>query len=255
MAAFLIWRSLGTVAKAYMPATLVATTKNAQKLIVVSEASAADLRRLFPWTRHKIVVARHGLPSDVRKAALDPGVGTNQTEGPFRLLFLDGGNPRKRLDLCLQVLEKRNWRNVRLRVTGNPELCRLQIQRVLGRVPEQIELVGRLPRPDLLHSLAESDLLLYPSDFEGFGFPLIEAMAFGTSVVAFPGGAEKEVGGEFAQFASEPSADSLSQALDQALERCRDPAWRRAVARHALSFTWDDSVAIHQLILGELAET
>lgn len=252
MAAFLAWRSFGPVARAYMPATLVATCRNARTLMVVSEASEADLHRIFPWTRNKTVVARHGLPSDVRLAADEIGSGSHPGSGPFQLLFLDGANSRKRLDLCLKIFEKRGWDGVHLKITGNEDACRQRILGILGRVPEQVELVGRLDRPVLLQTLAQTDVLLYPSDFEGFGFPLIEAMAFGTSVVSFPGNAEKEVGGEFAIFAERPELDALSAAIDASLERARDPSWRESLVRHALSFTWEESVEVHRRVLGEL---
>lgn len=116
-------------------------------------------------------------------------------------------------------------------------------------MPKEISLVGRLDRPILLETLAQADLLLYLSDFEGFGFPLIEAMAFGTTVVSFPGNAECEVGGEFAIFTEKPDLSSLNKALDQALERIRDLVWQDDLRQYALGFTWDDSIRIHREVL------
>ena len=252
MAAFLAWRSFGTVGKAYMPATLLATCINARTLLVISESSAADLNRLFPWTRKKTVIARHGLPSDARTAAKNLGTRNHPEEGPFQLIFLDGANHRKRLDVCLKIFEKRSWANVELKITGNPDKVRERIIRTLGHVPKNIALVGRLERSVLLSTLAKSDLLLYPSDFEGFGFPIIEAMAFGTTVVSFPGNAEREVGGECAVYSERPDEDSFAKAIDIAIERSRDQFWQDSISKHALSFTWDDSITTHQTILETL---
>jgi glycosyltransferase involved in cell wall biosynthesis len=249
MAAFLAWRSFGAVAKAYMPATLVATCRNAKSIIVISESSAADLNRIFPWTKKKTIIARHGLPSDVRLAAGVLGIRNHPDSGPYQMIFLDGANQRKRLDLCLRVLEKRRWHNVELKITGNPGKVSERIIRTLGHVPKEISLVGRLERSELLSTLAHSDLLLYPSDFEGFGFPLVESMAFGTSVVSFPGNAEREVGGDHAVFTDRPDEAALSVAIDTTLERVRDVSWQDAISRHALDFTWKDSVEIHQKTL------
>lgn len=253
MAAYLAWRSFGAVARVYMPATLLASSLHASRLLVVSESSADDMIRLFPWTKRRTVVARHGLPSDVRRRAMEIGIERHRKEGPFSLIFLDGANPRKRLDLCLHALEKLGWSNVELKITGNPERVSARIHSLLGRVPEGISLVGRLSRGDLLDALAGADLLLYPSDFEGFGFPLIESMAFGTSVVSLPGNAEREVGGQFAVYAVAPDAGALLDAIQTAMERCRDVAWQRSLMAHALSFTWDDSIRIHREVLQELA--
>jgi len=252
MAAYLAWRSFGAAAKAYMPATLLASCLHATQILVVSEASAADMNRLFPWTRKRTIVARHGLPSDVRRRALELGTSRHQTEGPFCCVFLDGANPRKRLDLCLQAIERVGWRNIRLQVTGNAGKVMDRIRRILGRMPEEIHTVGRLERGALLDCLAAADLLIYPSDFEGFGFPLIEAMAFGTSVVSFPGNAEREVGGDFAVYSESADVDGLTAALREGLERSRDRSWQSTLARHALGFTWDDSIATHRQVFEDL---
>ncbi len=254
MAAFLAWDSFGAVARAYMPATLLATCRNAHTLMIVSESSASDLHRIFPWTRGKTVVARHGLPTDARHMSEQLGCGMHAKDGIHRLLFLDGPNPRKRLDYCLQYLEARGWHNIELTVTGHTIDCRRRILRLLGRMPDQIKLVGRLERHKLLETLSITDVLLYPSDFEGFGFPLIEAMAFGTTVVSFPGNAEKEVGADCAVFAARHDLASLGRAIDMAIERARDHAWQQKLARHARSFTWDESARIHNEVLGNLIQ-
>jgi len=77
-------------------------------------------------------------------------------------------------------------------------------------------------------------------------------MAFGTSVISFTGNAEMEVGGEYAVYSEERNADSLSKAICAAEERCRDKCWQRALMEHALSFKWDNSIAVHRTELGNL---
>lgn len=252
MAAFFAWKSFSPLGKAYMPATLFASSLNARRIIVISEASANDLNRLFPWTKKRTVIARHGLPTDVRKRALQIGITRHRSDGPTSMIFLDGANPRKRLDLSLLALEKRGWLDTELTITGNPQAVEKKIMTVLGYLPSGIHCVGRLDRADLLDALASADMLLYPSNFEGFGFPILEAMAFGTSVVSFPGNAEREVGGEYAIFSARRDAQFLSQAIRTAEERCRDTSWQQALMKHALGFTWDDSIAVHRQELGNL---
>ena len=252
MAAYLAWNSFSALAKAYMPATLLASSINAKRIIVISESSANDLNRLFPWTKKRTVVARHGLPTDVRERAQQIGITRHRTDGPTSLIFLDGANPRKRLDLSLLALDKLGWTNLELTITGNPQAVEKRIVSVLGHLPNEISCCGRLDRPDLLDALAAADILLYPSNFEGFGFPIIEAMAFGTSVVSFPGNAEMEVGGEFAIYSERRNAEFLLQAIRSSEERCRDTSWQQELMKHALSFTWDDSIAVHRQELENL---
>ena len=252
MAAYLAWNSFSALAKAYMPATLFASSISAKKIIVISEASANDLNRLFRWTKKRTVIARHGLPTDVRNRAMQIGITRHRADGPRSLIFLDGANPRKRLDLSLLALDRHGWRDIELTITGNPQAVEKRIRAVLGHLPSGIACVGRLDRPALLNALAAADILLYPSNFEGFGFPIIEAMAFGTSVVSFPGNAEMEVGGEYAVYSERRDAQYLLQAIRTVEERCRDKSWQEALMKHALSFTWDNSIAVHRQELGNL---
>lgn len=255
LAAFRAWGSFGALGAVYMPASIVATCINASVIIAVSESTVRDLARFFPWTRKQIVLARHGLPTDVRIAAANMPPCKPDPNAPLRLLFLDGANSRKRLDLCLLALESMGWKQIELMITGNPLLVRERILKTLGRLPDSVSLVGRLSRATLLQIMAASDILIYLSDFEGFGFPIIEAMAFGTTVVCFPGDAEKEVGGSSAIFSDQRNPELLVRALESAAERCRDREWMRSVARHAHSFTWDDSVKAHRKVFEDLAKS
>lgn len=251
MAAFLAWKSFNWKAKLYMPLSLFSSSLHPRKIIAISESSAADLTRIFPWTKSRTIVARHGLPSDVRKRSAEIGSSRHSSDGSLSLIFLDGANQRKRLDLCLLALSRYGWDDISLKITGNPAAVESRVRATIGEIPKQIEFVGRLSRPDLLDELAASDILLYPSDFEGFGFPIIEAMAFGTSVVSFPGNAEKEVGGEFAIYADTTDSDGITRALKIAKERCRDSSEQANLMKHALSFTWDESAKVHEETFAE----
>ncbi|MEI6674204.1 MAG: glycosyltransferase [Verrucomicrobiota bacterium] len=242
----------GWRARAYMNLSLRTMIRQSDRLIAVSESTAEDLRRYFPAAAHKMVVARHGMPSDVRQAA--PGLLESKPDRggmPFRYLFLDGANDRKRLDLSIGALTRLGWGGRELRITGNPELVGLRIG---STPPAGITLLGRLSRSDLLKEIRDVDIVLYVSDFEGFGFPILESLPLETTVVIFPGDAELEVGGEHVVVARRRSADSLAAAMLQAEERCRDRSWREAIHAHSLQFDWEESIAVHQRIFLELTD-
>jgi len=242
----------GWRARAYMNVSLRTMIRQSDRLIAISESTAADLRKYFPACARKMVVARHGMPTDVREAS--PGLLQSKADRsgmPYRYLFLDGANDRKRLDLCLAALNRSGWGGRELRITGSPEAV---AQRIGSLERAGITLMGRLSRGDLLKEICEADIVLYVSDFEGFGFPILEALPLETTVVIFPGEAEMEIGGDHVVVARERDADSLAAALRDAEDRCRDRAWREAIRAHALRFEWDESVAIHQRIFTELSE-
>jgi glycosyltransferase involved in cell wall biosynthesis len=105
--------------------------------------------------------------------------------------------------------------------------------------------VGRLSRQQLLELYQTSHVLLYLSYFEGFGFPILEALALGTQVICLPGEAEQEVGGDCAVYANPATPEKLEEKLREALERCGNVDTIYAGVIHARSFTWQRSLEVH----------
>ena len=104
--------------------------------------------------------------------------------------------------------------------------------RVLGYVPEKT-LVS-------LYNLA--DALAFPSLYEGFGFPLLEAMACGTPVVTSPNGALREIAGDAARFVEPTEVESIAVGLREVLA---DPAKREELGSkglaHVTRFSWSST--------------
>ncbi|BDZ51525.1 hypothetical protein GCM10025867_37660 [Frondihabitans sucicola] len=104
---------------------------------------------------------------------------------------------------------------------------------------------GFLDDGDLPGFLSGADLIAYPSDGEGFGLPLLEAMACGTAVLTTKRLALPEVGGDVA-FYAEPTRSSLVEAIRGILldSRTRTERGLDGPAR-AATFTWERSAADH----------
>lgn len=238
--------------KSYMNISLRVMIARSARLISVSEATASDLARYFPSAISKTIVARHGMPSDVRDKA--PGLVKLKPDRnglPYRYLFLDGGNRRKRLDLCIEALFKIGWHGRELRITGETS----SIAKRIGSLDDvNCHMLGKLSRDQLLNEIRDADVVLYVSDFEGFGFPILEALPLMTTVVIFPGGAELEVGGDSVIVSKSRTCDSLAAAMQLAEERCRDRAWMHAICKHAYSFTWEESISVHKQVFSEISQ-
>ena len=134
---------------------------------------------------------------------------------------------------------------VELVVTGSEEKIKARAREVLGFVPPFLRCVGRLSRPQLLELYQTSHALLYLSYFEGFGFPILEALALGAQVICLPGAAEQEVGGEFVSYADRATPEKVEETMREVLRRCQNPEALRARVSHARSFTWDSSLKAH----------
>lgn len=238
--------------KSYMNISLRVMIARSSRLISVSEATASDLAKHFPKAVSKTVIARHGMPSDVRnKAPSLVKLKADRDGQPFRYLFLDGGNRRKRLDLCMEAFGKLGWQGRELRITGAASSI---VKRIGPCNDGNSHLLGKLSRDQLLDEVRDADIVLYVSDFEGFGFPILEALPLMTTVVIFPGGAELEVGGDSVIVSKSRTSDSIVIAMQLAEERCRDRSWMHAISKHAYSFTWDDSINVHKQVFSEISQ-
>jgi glycosyltransferase involved in cell wall biosynthesis len=111
-------------------------------------------------------------------------------------------------------------------------------------VADRILLTGYLPEADKAALLTGADVFAYPSRYEGFGLPVLEAMACGTPVVTTTGGSLPEVAGDAALLVEPGDPDALAAAL---AKLAADPAARSAAAARgrtrAAAFTWDRCAA------------
>lgn len=142
---------------------------------------------------------------------------------PYLVAF--GGAARRRLDLAAEA-----WRRA-----GGPATCTLVIVGGGPSVPGATR-VGSLDDEELAALIAGATALLYPTAYEGFGLPAVEAQASGTPVICARVGALPEVLGDHAAWVEEPSADAFAhqiQALVADEARCAaiaagGLAWQRS---------------------------
>jgi len=235
----------------YLSACLGNVLLRSKTVLSISEATTRGLVKRFPWAEKKIITARHGLPDEVRELS-------EKMDFPFsgkprdlmRCIFLAGENERKRFDLALLACERiSRSRPVELVVTGSEDKVKDRAQAVLGFVPPFMRCVGRLSRTQLLELYQTSHVLLYLSYFEGFGFPILEALALGAQVICLPGEAEQEVGGDYAVYANPSTPGKVEEKLREVLERSQNASAIREGVLHARSFTWGPSLEAHAKVL------
>ena len=107
-------------------------------------------------------------------------------------------------------------------------------------VAERILLAGYVPEADKAALFTGADVFAYPSRYEGFGLPVLEAMACGTPAVTTTGGSLPEVAGDAAALVEPGDAGALAAAV---AKLAADPAARRDAAGRGLAraatFTWE----------------
>lgn len=178
------------------------------------------------------------------------------------LLHVGSTIARKRIDVLLRVVAavRREYPSVRLVRVGGPFTAE---QRTLARdldLEHAIVVLPFLDRSTLASVYRRSALVLLTSDREGFGLPVLEALACGTPVLASDIDALREVGGSAVVYCPPDDIEAWSRAVVQALAERRDdaPLWRmrqEAGVERSSAFSWSryatDVVALYRRLASQ----
>jgi glycosyltransferase involved in cell wall biosynthesis len=194
--------------------------RKARRVLAISERTKRDLMELYGTPPEKIVVT---------PLAPDPDF-TPATEHNSFLLFVSAIEPRKQ---PLDAVAAADAVGRKLVVVG-PEKDR-ELAAELRR--RGADLRGYVAKAELVSLYQRAACLVFPSRYEGFGLPVVEAMACGTPVVAAPEPALREVAGDAAILTAD-LADGVRRALAE-----RDRLSAAGLVR-AQSFTWRETARI-----------
>jgi glycosyltransferase involved in cell wall biosynthesis len=212
---------MGAVDRAVFRRVVPRAVRKAARVLAVSERTRNDLVELYGVDTERIDVVPHGVDP-----IFSPG---GAPSSDSYLLFVGAVQRRKN---PLAAAEAAEQSGLRLVVAGPPRDARLA--RELERRGADVR--GYVPRTELVELYRGAACLLMPSTYEGFGLPVVEAMACGTPVVAAPDPALLEIAGDAAIFA-EPSG--LVPAIERAIAQ-RDVLSKRGLVR-ARRYSWEES--------------
>lgn len=218
--------------RAYYNSLLRTYVRTAAAIIVPSFASLDALEARWP-----------GRPYVQMYYGVDP-VFNSSADGPIDpddrfLLYTGGWGQRKRIDVLLRAFELVTAADpdVYLVVTGDPGPEERQL--IAKAKTEQIVLSGRVSDERLAELYSQAAAVVYPSALEGFGFPIIEAFACGTPVVALSAGSVPEIAGDAALLIEGDDPGDVAAAVLSLLE---DEGLRRDFSSRgkarAAEFTW-----------------
>jgi glycosyltransferase involved in cell wall biosynthesis len=218
----------------------------ADMVVVPTEAVAAELRRYLPeLAEDRVAVIGEGATAALGAAPPDAEARATRLRLPDRyLLSLATLEPRKGLDVLLAALaDPAGPPDVPLLVVGQPGWGGVDPAAAaagLGLAADRVRVLGRLPDPDLATVLHRATALVAPSRAEGFGLPVLEAMAAGVPVVTSDAPALVEVGGEATLVVPKEDPHELAVALRSLLA---DEALHNRLSAlgktRASLFTWD----------------
>lgn len=184
-------RFSGLLARSFRSALARAT-----KIVAVSRTTADDLIAEFPDLQKKVEVALNGYDSP-RAEVVDALIGPPLPASPY-MMMLGCHAPRKNLSLALSTicqLRDGGADDAQLLITGD---VHPSFEAMLSPKPLGVELVGVLEKPAIFQLLKGALCLLFPSRYEGFGLPVLEAMAAGCPVLALDTPINREIAGDAA---------------------------------------------------------
>ncbi len=230
--------------RAYLDWSTRWSVRAAQRIIAISQATKNDLMRFYGVPPSKVTVVYHGVDTQFRRTSDDE---INRAKrnlgiaGPF-ILFVGTVQPRKNLVRLISAFDTiaDRYPDIQLVLAGKMGWKTDEIVATASRSPylNRIKLPGHVPDADLPALYSAAELFALPSLYEGFGMPVLEAMACGTPVLISDRGALPEIGGDSAVIVDPTSVDDIANGLRQLLDE--EPRERRIdlSIKRAAEFTW-----------------
>ncbi len=204
-----------------------------QRLIATSEATSADLERFYGISSKLVTVVPHGVAD--RFFTLD----RSHIE-PY-LLYVATLHPHKNHERLLRAYARRP-RAERLVLAGMPGFHGGAIETLIAELNlgDSVRLTGWIPRDELYRLYGRALACVNPSTFEGFGMPVLEALAAGIPTACSDIRPLREIAGDAALFFDPLDEDAIAAALDRITG---DEPLRRTLAfagpERARFFTWE----------------
>lgn len=231
----------------YMERVVPREVEQADCVAVVSRSTRDDVVRLLNVPDEKIVVVPNGVDPRFYQGVPLTTPARSRLQLPERYLLMVGTiEPRKNHLNTLRALQRSGvGYDVPLVIAGRLgwgyEKTMEEARRLAGQ--GLVYLLDYVPEADLPGLYAGAHALLYPSWTEGFGLPVVEALAAGTPVVTGTAPALREVGGDEAVYADPDDIDGLAEQIRHvtAQESSEDDRLRRQ--QWTRQFSWDSSTS------------
>jgi glycosyltransferase involved in cell wall biosynthesis len=197
------------------------SARRAAMVLTVSEFSRRAIVERYRLPAEKVLVTPNGVDREAFRPLGTEPAGIRERyglDGPF-VLFVGRIEPRKNLPRLIRAFSRARESlggGIRLVVAGQEDFRSREVFQEAERQAEtSVVFLGAVPDADLpgLYNLAEA--LAYPSLAEGFGIPVLEAMACGTPVLASPRGALPEVGGDAVLWVEPEDEEALAEGIER----------------------------------------
>jgi glycosyltransferase involved in cell wall biosynthesis len=226
------------------------SAERARFVLTVSEFSRRALLEHYQLPEERVVVTADAVDPE-RFRPMDTGPELDSVKSRYALdapfvLSVGRLEPRKNLERLIRAfgrLRQRLDEGLQLVLVGKEDFRFESIHREADSLrPPAVRLLGPVPDGDLPGIYNLASVLAYPSLAEGFGMPLLEAMACGTPVVSARRGALPEVGGDAPVWVDPEDEESIASGIERVLTDSEERArMRREGLERAKRFRWEDT--------------
>jgi alpha-1,3-rhamnosyl/mannosyltransferase len=234
----------------------------ADHIVTVSENAREELITLLNVAPYRVTAVPNGVCLEEFETPLDKSqlAATKQELGVERPYFIHLGTiePRKNIGTLLEA-----YSQLRDSISDIPQLVLVgkegwkskDVMKSLPEFGDDVVHAGYLNRVDAIALLRDAAACVYPSIYEGFGLPILEAMAARTPVVASNRSAIPEVAGDCAVLVDPDSPEAIAQAMGQVLDDTDATQARvEAAQARARTFTWERSAQELMALYDRLTE-
>lgn len=226
------------------------TVRNDSEIVAVSKFTREELVKRFGVQSGRIHVIYHGFD---RLCSSEP----LQGEPPF-VLYIGTLEKRKNVVTLVQgftAMRSQSGFPHRLVLAGKPGRGFDRIQAAIrsSGCGNSIDLPGYLSREKLLQLYRTADALVFPSLYEGFGLPVLEAMSLGTPVICSRAASLPEVGGDAVAYFDPHRPEDIADTLERVLASpgMRSEMRQQGLARAKL-FTWEECARRYRAVYADV---
>ncbi len=254
----------GRLAHAYAKVQLWTAAHRSDRVLTVSEASKLDILRRFRVPADKVTVVYNAIDERLSHESTDEDVERvsvrYQLKDPFAL-YVGNIKPHKNLERLIeafhQLRQESAFEALKLVIIGD-EISKYQgLRRAVHvhKLHKHVRFLGFVPLETLSVLYRLASVFVFPSLYEGFGLPPLEAMYYGTPVVTSNVSSLPEVVGDAAMLVDPYSSESIADGMRRVLtdEHLRAFLRERGMAR-AREFSWERSVRRIREVYGEVME-
>ena len=196
----------------------LSSCKRANKIIAISEQTKFDIINFFKIPENRIEVVYQGcnyvfqnpISSETRKKVI------NKYKLPKNfILYVSSINERKNLMTILKSI--RHLRDQNLVIIGDGDSYKKKCLKYINQhqICERVHIIKNISLREIASIYQSADIMVYPSIFEGFGIPILEALFSRTPVITSKGGCFEESGGKHSIYINPMSHEELSVAINK----------------------------------------